>query len=77
MEKTYIREKKDGRKDAISKGADRAENRLTVMCMPKDTVTAKRSLTGPGHGICMRGIRLRPAGAERFPTLSDTGFTVS
>jgi len=76
VEKTYTGEQTDGGKDDISKDADRTENRLTVMCMPENTVIAKKNLTGPKHGTGMPGTRSRHVGVERFPILSDTGFTV-
>jgi len=76
VEKIYTGEQTDGGKDDISKDAGWTENRLTVMCMPENTVTAKRNLTGPKHGTGMPGTRSRHVGVERFPILSDTGFTV-
>jgi len=75
--KTYIREATAGGKDGISRDADRMENWFTVMCMPGNTMNARRGLNRPKRGTGMRGTRLRNAGRERSVTLSCTGFTAS
>ena len=55
--KTYIRERTDGGKGGISKDAGLIGGWSTVMCMPENTATAKRSLTRPKQDTGMCGIR--------------------